>query len=74
MSKAFDAVAFMRKRRLEIEQEDQHLSWEEKAQKTVEVLRGDPLWERLQSRIVEPGRQFPARREPPANSDVGRRP
>jgi len=31
------------------------LTWEEKARKTRELLKGDPLWERLKDRVVEPG-------------------
>ena len=55
MDKIFDAVAFMRKRREEIDQEDAGLSWEEKSRKTVESLRGNPLWERLKDRRVPTG-------------------
>jgi len=45
MSKAFDAVAFMRRRREEIDREDEGLSWEERARKTRELLSKDPLWQ-----------------------------
>ncbi len=58
MSKDFDAVAFMRRRREEIELEDEGLSWEERAGKTREILEKDPLWERLRDRLVDPSRHF----------------
>jgi hypothetical protein len=54
MSKAFDAVAFMRRRREEIDREDEGLSWEERARKTRELLSKDPLWLRLRDRVAEP--------------------
>lgn len=54
MSKAFDAVAFMRRRREEIDREDEGLSWEERARKTRELLSKDPLWLRLKDRVAEP--------------------
>jgi len=54
MSKGFDAVAFMRRRREEIDREDKGLSWEERARKTRELLREDPLWLYLKDRVAEP--------------------
>ncbi len=54
MKKNFNAVAWMRKRRMEIDEEDQGLSWVEKRKKTRELLEGDPLWRRLKSRLVIP--------------------
>lgn len=54
MKKSFDAVAWMRQRRAAIDKEDKGLTWEEKSRKTLGVLEGDPLWERLKSRVVEP--------------------
>jgi hypothetical protein len=54
MKKTFDAVVWMRKRRMEIDEEDQGLSWVEKRKKTRELLEKDPLWQRLKSRLVEP--------------------
>lgn len=53
-NKAFDAVAWMRKRRAEIDEEDQGLSWEGKHSKTRRLLEKDPLWLRLKDRVVEP--------------------
>ena len=54
MKKVFDAVAWMRKRREEIDKEDQELSWQEKHEKTRELLEKDPLWQTLRKRLVEP--------------------
>ena len=67
MSKGFDAVAFMRRRREEIDREDEGLSWEERARKTRESLSKDPLWLRLKDRVVQP-----ATSEPTAVSDKPR--
>jgi hypothetical protein len=58
MKKTFNAVAWMRKRRTEIDKEDQGLSWEEKIEKTRKLLEKDPLWRRLRKRLVEP-KSFP---------------
>ncbi len=52
MTKDFDAVEWMRKRRAEIDDEDRGLNWKEKTQKTLDLLRDDPLWQRLRSRVV----------------------
>jgi hypothetical protein len=54
MSKSFDAVGWMRKRRAEIDKEDEGLTWEEKAQKTAQLLTDDPLWKRLKHRMAAP--------------------
>ena len=54
MRKAFDAVAFMRRRREEIDREDEGLTWEERVRKTRELLRNDPLWLYLKDRLAEP--------------------
>ena len=53
-NRAFDAVAWMRKRREKIDEEDQGLSWEEKHIKTRRLLENDPLWLRLKDRVVKP--------------------
>ena len=53
MKKTFDAVAWMRKRRTEIEEEDQRLSWEEKRKKIRKILERDPLWLKLKKRVVK---------------------
>ena len=47
--KSFDAVAFMRKRREEIDREDAGLSWAEKREKTRRAIENDPLWHRLKA-------------------------
>jgi hypothetical protein len=54
MKKGFDAVAWMRQRRTEIDREDEGLSWQEKREKTRRLLEHDPLWLRLKQRVVEP--------------------
>jgi hypothetical protein len=43
----------MRKRRAEIDKEDQGLSWKEKHDKTRRLLKTDPLWIKLKTRVVE---------------------
>ena len=53
MKITFHAVAWMRKRRAEIDKEDQGLSWKEKDEKTRRLLKADPLWIRLKARVVE---------------------
>ena len=53
--KSFDAVAWMRSRREQIDRKDQGLTWEEKRMKTLALLAADPLWQRLKSRVVESG-------------------
>lgn len=54
MKKTFDAVGWMRKRRIEIDEEDQELSWSEKHKRTRELLEKDPLWHRLRGRLAKP--------------------
>ena len=54
MTKSFDAVAWMRQRRAEIDKEDEGLTWEEKARKTARLLSKDPLWKRLEHRVIAP--------------------
>lgn len=54
MKKTFESVAWMRNRRINIDEEEQGLSWEEKGQKTRQLLENDPLWLKLKSRIIEP--------------------
>jgi hypothetical protein len=54
VKKTFDAVAWMRKRREEIDKEDQGLSWKEKHEKTRKLLEKDSLWLSLRKRLVEP--------------------
>lgn len=54
MSSDFKAVAWMRKRREEIDREDEGLSWIEKSEKTSRNLCNDPLWKRLRNPAVKP--------------------
>jgi uncharacterized membrane protein len=53
MKKTFDAVAFMRKRREEIDREDAALTWEQKREKTRRIVENDPLWAKLKTRVVQ---------------------
>lgn len=53
MKKPFDAVAFQRKRRSEIDRETEGMSWEERDRKIMKDLEKDPLWKRLKSRVVD---------------------
>ncbi len=57
MRKDFDAVAFMRQRRAEIDQEDDGLTWEERRAKTRTILENEPLWQRFKSRVTGSARQ-----------------
>jgi hypothetical protein len=59
MSKDFDSVAFMRRRREEIDREDRDLSWEERSRKTRKLLQNDPLWLYLKDRLAEPISLYP---------------
>jgi len=59
MKKEFDAVAWMRARRANIDEEDRELSWEEKRKKTRRLLETDPLWVKLKDRVVVPTGTFP---------------
>ena len=53
MRKKFDAVAFQRKRRSQIDRETEGLSWEERRRWIRKDLEKDPLWKRLKHRIVD---------------------
>lgn len=67
MTKSFDAVAWMRRRRVEIDRETEGLSWEERARYIRQSLKGDAVWERLKDRArarseeVIPARGMPRR-------------
>lgn len=54
MRKTFDSVAWMRRRRTQIDEEDRGLSWKEKHRKTRKAIENDPLWQRLKARLIEP--------------------
>jgi hypothetical protein len=68
MSEPFHAVAFMRRRREEIDSEDAGLTWEEKRIKTRDVLHGDPLWECVKDRVLPAGTSV----DPPVDADTPR--
>ena len=53
-NKDFDAIAWMRRRREKIDEEDRGLSWDEKHIKTRQLIENDPLWLRLRGRVVKP--------------------
>lgn len=52
MNKRFGAVEWMRKRRAEIDREDEGLSWQEKSRKTLKAIKTDPVWRKLKGRVV----------------------
>jgi hypothetical protein len=54
MKKKFDAVGWMRKRRIEIDRQTEGMSWEQRAREIRKSLQGDPLWERLRGRTTVP--------------------
>ena len=56
MSSDFHAVEFMRRRRAEIEKEDEGLSWEQRSEKTLRLLANNPRWLRLRGRVAKPTR------------------
>jgi len=47
----FHAVEFMRRRRAEIEKEDEGLTWEQRSEKTLHLLASNPRWLRLRGRV-----------------------
>ncbi|HPO12884.1 MAG TPA: hypothetical protein PLI09_05520 [Candidatus Hydrogenedentes bacterium] len=55
MKKNFDAVEWMRQRRIEIDKETEGCSWEARSQRIQDSLKGDPLWERIRDRTVSCG-------------------
>jgi hypothetical protein len=54
MSEPFDAVAWMRRRRAEIDREDEHTGWQERSLKTLKLLENDPIWQRIRDRMPQP--------------------
>jgi hypothetical protein len=52
MSSEFHAVEFMRRRRAEIDAEDEGLTWEQRSEKTLRLLEKNPRWQRLKRRVV----------------------
>jgi len=57
MKKAFDAVAWMRHRRVQIDEEDAGLTWIEKRRKTREQVLQDPVLSQLGGETVAHGRR-----------------
>ena len=51
-TKKFNAVAYMRKTRVDIDEQDAGLTWEERHNKTLNILEDDPLWQTLRNRVV----------------------
>jgi hypothetical protein len=51
MNSDFHAVEFMRRRRAEIEKEDEGLTWKERSEKTLRLLANNPRWLRLRGRV-----------------------
>ena len=60
MRKTFDTVAWMRRRRAQIDEEDRSLTWEQKRQKTHEEALRDPLLSCLCEEITLPPGKPPA--------------
>lgn len=54
LPKAFDAVEWMRARREEADEEIRRWGWEEFSRRTLERLKNDPLWARLEQRVMSP--------------------
>lgn len=62
MKKAFDAVAWMRHRRVQIDEEDTDLTWTQKREKTREQILQDPVLRRLAAETGVRGKTRPAGR------------
>jgi hypothetical protein len=62
MKKAFDAVAWMRRRRVQIDEEDMGLTWTQKRQKTREQILQDPVLGQLCGETAVRGKTRPAGR------------
>ena len=59
MNRGFDAVAWMRRRRTQIDEEDEGLTWARKRQKTREEVLRDPVLAQLSTEIVARGKAGP---------------
>lgn len=53
-ARSFDAVAWMRRKREEQDDEIRRCGWDESRRRMMERLQNDPLWLRLKNRVVEP--------------------
>lgn len=51
MNKSFDAVAWMRRQRVAMDQATKGLSWPDRRRKIEASLCGDPLWELFKNRL-----------------------
>lgn len=54
MKKAFDAVQWMRERRRQIDEEDRDLTWDEKRQRTHDLVMRDPVTAELCKDVIRP--------------------
>ena len=59
MKKSFDAVAWMRERRRQIEEEDRGLTWAERSRKTRQIVLRDPVLGKLCRNVVRPEQLHP---------------
>jgi hypothetical protein len=53
--KVFDAVQWMRDRRITIDDEDKGLDWNQKSKKTHDLIKNDLLWQRFKRQAVSAG-------------------
>jgi hypothetical protein len=73
MNKTFDAVAWMRQRRTQIDEEDGRLTWAQKRKKTHDEVLRDPLLAPLCAQTAAPEKAAPkARRKLSASDRRGR--
>jgi len=54
MKKAFDAVAWMRQRRAQIDEEDANLTWVQKREKTRDQFLQDPILAQVSEETIVP--------------------
>lgn len=69
MKKTFDAVAWMRQRRTQIDEEDAGLTWAQKRQRTREAVLRDPLLAPLCAETAGPEKAGPRMRKKLSSSD-----
>jgi hypothetical protein len=74
MKKTFDAVAWMRRRRTEIDEEDEGLTWAQKRHKTHEQVLPDPVLAQLcKETVVRDKTRLAGVMEPPLLGKRSRR-
>jgi hypothetical protein len=73
MKKRFDAVAWMRQRRTQIDEEDGTLTWAQKRQRTHEQVLQDPVLAPLCGEVVAPEKVALRTRKKPLSSASHRR-